>query len=179
MVFIKSYLLCSLAIVVSLVTAAPTNSCPAGQTVFTQYNEGIIDASPYHVWQYIGEFFDVSWQGFELIGTTGKDNTPGATRTFSTLGLTLTERLDQNIGSTSWGPWQFFFQQKFTLLGNPQVAGASVTNVHDVLKVYPVWGGSKISWTVTGCANVTAIAQAVFDQVHGGAIQGTVTKFAS
>jgi hypothetical protein len=129
------------------------------------------DASPYHVWQYIGDFFDVSWQGFELIvsaspplkaiattltfsipwfqSTTGKDNTPGATRTFSTLGLTLTERLDQNIGSTTWGPWQFFFQQKFTLLGNPQVADVSVTNVHDVLKVYPVWGGSKISWTVT------------------------------
>lgn len=74
------------------------------------------------------------------------------------------------------------------------MAGASVTNVKDLLRVYSNGAGATLSWNVggesflrislvqgadeLGCANVTAIAEAVFDQVHGGAVAGTVARFA-
>lgn len=46
----------------------------------------------------IDSFFDASWEGFALTAQSGKDNAPGATRTFSFGGaLDLTEQLVSNV----------------------------------------------------------------------------------
>ncbi|ORY35373.1 hypothetical protein BCR39DRAFT_509129 [Naematelia encephala] len=153
--------------------------CPKGQTLFQVFNDVVVpNTPPAKVWSYLGNFCDVSWQDFDLISTTGQCNAHESTRTVSTLGLSLTEQLVLNTGSASSpAPWQTLFVQAFELVGNPQVAGASFTNVHDLIKVSKVGTATEVHWEVIGCSNNTAIAQSIFSQVHGGALAGTVTHF--
>lgn len=110
----------------------------------------------------------------------GKPNSPGSTRAFSTLGLTLTERLNINVGSSSGStPFLPIFYQQFTLTGSYEIYGTVVSGVQDFLSVTRDGSGSKIEWDVIGCSNNTETSRAVFEQVHGGAIDGTVARFSS
>ncbi len=123
-----------------------------GQSFWSVTNQATV---PKHtaadVWSYLGNFCSVAWQGFALIGTTGTCNYPLSTRTFSTLGLALTEKLLLNYGnSVAPNQKEQLFFQAFELLGNPQLAGTSVTQVHDLLKVTNSDAGAQIIWIVQG-----------------------------
>lgn len=195
MVAIKSFVLAAATTLVSFTTAAPTWTgtsssltsivndlvCPKGSVLFKAHNEGIVPkTSPSKVWARIGDFSDVEWQGFTLLSTTGKPNSPGSTRTFSTLGLTLTERLNLNIGSSSGStPYLPVFYQQFTLTGQYEIYGTLVSGVQDFLSVTAKGKDSKIEWDVIGCSNNTETSVAVFSQVHGGSIDGTIARFSS
>jgi len=127
--------------------------------------------------------------------TTGTCNTGGSTRTFSTQGLTLTEKLGFNYGSYS-NPlsWEILFAQGFELLHEPIVQEAVVSKVHDLLVVSKCGSDTQISWEVigksnplyrlrgeltriSGCSNNTATASLIFSTVHGGAVNGTIEYF--
>ena len=78
-------------------------------------------------------------------------NAPGSTRTFSTLGLTLTEQLDVNIGSYSDPlPDEPLFAQIFGIVGDAALDEAFVSNVTDLLQVTANGSGAEISWHVQG-----------------------------
>ncbi|KAL7423513.1 hypothetical protein Q5752_001093 [Cryptotrichosporon argae] len=156
-------------------------ACPKGQTLFHINNNGTVPSTAVgDVWKYIGNFCDPSWQGFTADSTTGTCNTAGSTRTFSLLGLTLTEKLELNVGSSSApAKWETYFVQVFELLGNPQVLATSVTAVHDLLQVETKGSGTYITWDTVGCSNNTATAEAIFSEVHGGGVATAIAHFAS
>lgn len=116
-----------------------------------------------------------------LQSTTGRPNSPGSTRTFSTLGLTLTEKLNINIGSSSGStPLLPLFYQQFSLVGTYEIYSTKVSGVQDFLSATKTADGStKITWEVIGCTTGVETARAVFEQVHGGAIDGTIARFSS
>ncbi len=76
--------------------------------------------------------------------------------------------------------WDQDVLQPLTFLsGRREVAGAKVSNVQDFFTVTQLAGNTKLYWEVVGCANVTSIASAIFDQVHGGSLEGVVHHFES
>lgn len=60
-----------------------------------------------------------------------------------------------------------------------EVAGTKVSNVQDFFSVDQQGSNTALYWEVVGCANATSIAQAIFDQVHGGSLEGVVDYFSS
>jgi len=64
--------------------------------------------------------------------------------------VTLSERLDLNQGSLSPQAWETCFAQAFALLGTPQLNGAALSNVHDLLKVNMDGADAELSWEVIG-----------------------------
>ncbi|CAD6587168.1 MAG: hypothetical protein TREMPRED_004674 [Tremellales sp. Tagirdzhanova-0007] len=137
--------------------------CPAGQSILTIVNKATIpDTSPGEVWSYIGDFCNVAWEGFDLISTQGACNTPGQTHTFSTLGLTLSEKLILDIGSSSHpDPHETFFAQAWQLLGEPSLNGAFISNTFELLRVTPGDCGAEINWDVISCSTNTTEASEI------------------
>jgi hypothetical protein len=71
------------------------------------------------------------------------------------------------------------FYQQFSLLGEYEIYETRVSDVQDFLSAQKDGKGTKIEWDVVGCSNNTATSEAVFGQAHGGAIDGTVARFAT
>lgn len=154
--------------------------CPKGMQLFQVSNQANVPATQsYKVWQYTGDFFNVNWQGLDLVSTAGVDNMPSAVRTFSSLGLTLQEKLNFNLGSVRPTPYQNYFYQQFSLSGEPQVAGTKMSNVQNFFSVSANGANTHMEWQVVGCANATSIAKSIFSRVHGGVLAGAVSHFSS
>ena len=65
------------------------------------------------------------------------------------------------------------------MTGTYEIYGTVVSGVQDFLSVTAKGKDSKIEWDVIGCTNGTETARAIFEQVHGGAIDGTIARFSS
>ena len=65
--------------------------------------------------------------------------------------MALTERLDGIIGSYSTpAPWETYFAQLFSLLGDAALGGAAITNFHNLIQVTAVGNASEFSWDIIG-----------------------------
>ncbi|KAL7413292.1 hypothetical protein BDY24DRAFT_441541 [Mrakia frigida] len=167
-----------------LTTLLGGSTCPKGYTSGSVTNKAAFPVSMSKIKPTVDSFFDAAWEGFTTASTTGKDNVPGAVRSFSFGGiLPLTEQLTSYVDASPVlidRVWKGVGGEKAGTL--PVVASmfqANLSSWTEHFTITPSCFGKAITltWTATYCSTNDPVAESLFGQAHTGPIAGLEQVF--
>ncbi|RSH90029.1 hypothetical protein EHS25_001362 [Saitozyma podzolica] len=123
--------------------------CASNETAFHALNEIHIDQTPSAVWELVGNFQNLTWQGATNITVSGTQNAPNNTHTQQTPSGAATEELRTYLGPSSSpaNPSQSVYFMQFFLQPLPGgLSGVTFDSVEDLLLAVKDGNGTKLTW---------------------------------
>ncbi|GAA5848272.1 hypothetical protein JCM8547_004465 [Rhodosporidiobolus lusitaniae] len=155
-------------------TAQPAIECGEGYTKGSVTNVAEFPVSIKKITPVINEFFTAEWEGFTVTNTTGKNNHPGALRSFSFGGIVpLTEELTWYIQTGA------FVDRLWKGVGGKYAGDLPVvSDVFDIeleswtehFTLTPLCENkaTHFTWTAYYCSTNDAVAEQLYTGAHSG-----------
>lgn len=157
----------------------PARCPPNAPETYLSVTNAVIPAPIDKVWAYVGDFFDITWQNLTVTSTTGIDNKPGATRTFS-YGFPVVETLLQYVDT----PQVKYYEYGFSLENSAPatVEGILFTDLVNLMKTTNITAGAdagktSFEYTQRGCATDGANGIIFWDGVHIADLELVIGQF--
>jgi len=171
-------LISALASAASVAPPSPKNtgnldpSCPEGSTPGFEVDTYKFDQPLSKFYDVVGSFYNASWYGTEVIGTSGHNNKPGAKRTITYGSSSFNEVLTLYSHAPEKNPKQFIIQYMLetgpVMLTSPP---SQFDHYTETLYFSSICGGKAtyVSLEATYCGNPERDLYEVYVEVHGDA----------
>ncbi|BGP13777.1 hypothetical protein JCM10213_006391 [Rhodosporidiobolus nylandii] len=158
-----------------LVAAATgTLKCPEGYTYGSVDNVAEFPARIKDISPVIDSFFDSDWEGFTVLNTTGRNNTPGALRSFSFGDVVpLTEELIYFVDTPVvvdrlWKGVGAKYKGDLPVVAEAFGANLSSWTEHFTLTPLCHNRATRFTWTASYCSTNDPVLEQLFTQAHTG-----------